>query len=100
MRGKSPELYRKICEAAKRFGDETGYKRFCLAPLNVWGEGSYAEPNGEFGFGMFEAVRETFFKEPKSGWPQNYTPADVGRGPYAIPDSDGVIPHPGNRQWR
>lgn len=100
VRGKTPELFRKICESAKLFGDETGIRRFCLAPLNEWGEGSYAEPNGEFGFGMFEAVRETFFREPEGGWPRNYTPADVGRGPYPVPDSDGVVPHTKGRQWR
>lgn len=98
--GRTPELFRRICADAKRFGDETGVKRFCLAPLNEWGEGSYAEPNGEFGFGMFEAVRETFFEKPADGWPLNYTPSDVGRGPYPIPKSEGVIPHPHGRPWR
>ena len=96
---KSPAYFRRICESAKRLAAETGVKRFCLAPLNEWGEGSYAEPNGEFGFGMFEAIRETFFTKPTMGWPLNYTPADVGRGPYPIKNTEGVIPHPGHI-WR
>jgi hypothetical protein len=77
--------FRRICEDAKKFADETGIKRMVLAPLNEWGEGSYAEPNKEFGFGMYEAVRDTFCKQPADGWPQNYSPADVGLGPYDLP---------------
>jgi hypothetical protein len=56
-----------------------------MAPLNEWGEGSYAEPNKEFGFGMYEAVRDAFAIKPPGGWPLNYTPADVGLGPYDLP---------------
>ena len=82
--GKSVEGFRRICRDAKRFADETGVKRFCLAPLNEWGEGSYAEPNAEFGFGFYEAVRDTFCKRPAEGWPVNYGPKDVGLGPYDL----------------
>ena len=60
-------------------------KRLVLAPLNEWGEGSYAEPNAEFGFGFYESVRETFFPEPAGGYPLNVTPKDVGLGPYDLP---------------
>lgn len=98
--GKSPELFRRICASARRFGDETGVRRFCLAPLNEWGEGSYAEPNGEFGFGMFEAIRETFFKKPEGGWPLNYTPADVGRELHEVPQTTGVVPQRETLEWR
>ena len=83
--GKSAEGFRRICADAKRFADETGVKRLCLAPLNEWGEGSYAEPNAEFGFGFYEAVRDTFCKRPAGGWPLNYGPKDVGLGPYDLP---------------
>ena len=82
--GKSVEGFRRICRDAKRFADETGVKRLCLAPLNEWGEGSYAEPNAEFGFGFYEAVRDTFCKRPADGWPLNYGPKDVGLGPYDL----------------
>ncbi len=97
---KNVAAFRRMCEGAKRFGTETGIRRFVLAPLNEWGEGSYAEPNGEFGFGFFEAIRETFFSKPAAGWPLNYTPADVGRGPYDIPQTEGVIPCINDRRWR
>ena len=83
--GKSVEGFRRICRDAKRFAYETGVKRLCLAPLNEWGEGSYAEPNAEFGFGFYEAVRDTFCKRPAGGWPVNYGPKDVGLGPYDLP---------------
>ena len=77
--------FQRICRDAKRFVDEHGIKRLTMAPLNEWGEGSYAEPNKEFGFGMYEAVRDTFCKKPAGGWPPNYAPADVGLGPYDLP---------------
>ena len=83
--GKNAADFRRICREAKRFADETGQKRLCLAPVNEWGEGSYAEPNAELGFSFYEAVRETFCREPKEGWPQNMTPADIGLGPYDLP---------------
>ena len=83
--GKNAGDFRRICREAKRFADETGLKRLCLSPLNEWGEGSYAEPNAEHGFGFYEAVRETFCEKPAAGWPQNLTPADVGLGPYDLP---------------
>lgn len=85
---RTPEKFRKICEICKDFTQKNGIRNIILAPLNEWGEGSYAEPNKEFGFGMYEAVRETFCEKPAAGWPLNYTPADVGLGPY-----DMKFPH-------
>ncbi|MDO4575646.1 MAG: glycoside hydrolase family 99-like domain-containing protein [Planctomycetia bacterium] len=79
------EKFRNICQQARVFGDRTGIKRICVAPLNEWGEGSYAEPNREFGFGMYEAIRDTFCEKPAEGWPENYGPTDVGLGPYDLP---------------
>ncbi len=101
VRGRTVGQFRRICRDAKRFVEETGTKRVCLAPLHEWGEGSYAEPNGEFGFGMFEAVRDAFAEKPAEGWPLNYTPADIGRGPYPVSDEDGGPAKPFNGlQWR
>ena len=101
VQGRTVEHFRRICRDAKRFVAETGAKRVCLAPLQEWGEGSYAEPNGEFGFGMFEAVRDAFAEKPAEGWPLNYTPADIGRGPYPVADEDGGPAKPFNGlQWR
>ena len=82
IRDRTVPLFQKICEDAKGFADRTGVKRMVLAPLNEWGEGSYAEPCKEFGFGMYDAVRDVFCKEPAGGWPPNIAPQDVGLGPY------------------
>ncbi|MBR0193627.1 MAG: glycoside hydrolase family 99-like domain-containing protein [Thermoguttaceae bacterium] len=79
---RTPEKFRKICETCKEFTRKNGIRNILVAPLNEWGEGSYAEPNREFGFGMYEALRETFCEKPADGWPVNYGPADVGLGPY------------------
>ena len=101
VRGRTVEDFRRICRDARRFAEETGVQRVCLAPLHEWGEGSYAEPNGEFGFGMFEAVRDVFGEKPAEGWPPNYTPADIGRGPYPVSDEDGGPAKPYNgHYWR
>ncbi|MDR2849180.1 MAG: glycoside hydrolase family 99-like domain-containing protein, partial [Verrucomicrobiota bacterium] len=83
--GRTVAQFQRICRDAKRFADATGVKRLTLGPLNEWGEGSYAEPNAEFGFGIYEAVRETFCEMPATGWPLNYGPRDVGLGPYDLP---------------
>ncbi|MBR0056258.1 MAG: hypothetical protein IJP66_02920, partial [Kiritimatiellae bacterium] len=101
VHGRSMAAFRRLCEEARRYAEETGAPRICLGPLNEWGEGSYAEPNGEFGFGMYEAVRDAFGVKPEGGWPLNYVPADIGRGPYPVPDDDGgpVKPFNGLR-WR
>ncbi|MGL4942019.1 MAG: glycoside hydrolase family 99-like domain-containing protein [Thermoguttaceae bacterium] len=82
--------FRKICEDYRKFADATGVKSVVLAPLNEWGEGSYIEPNREFGFGMYEALRETLCKKPATGWPPFYTPRDIGRGPYDLPPTTVV----------
>ena len=71
--------FRRICEDGKRFSDETGVRTLCLGALDEWGEGEIGYPNAEHGFGFFEAVRDTFGKKPKEGWPTNHAPEDVGR---------------------
>lgn len=83
--GRTVKHFQRICRDAKRFADESGIKRLTLGPLNEWGEGSYAEPCAQFGFGMYEAVRDTFCQRPEAGWPVNFGPRDVGLGPYDLP---------------
>lgn len=85
--GRTVPLFRKICEDAKRFADQTGTKRLSLAPLNEWGEGSYLEPCQEFGFDMYDVVRDVFGKD-NGPCKQDYGPADVGMGPYDFKDMD------------
>ena len=101
VHNRSVETFRRLCQEARKYAEETGVKRVCLGPLNEWGEGSYAEPNGEFGFGMYEAVRDTFGVKPDDGWPLNYVPGDIGRGPYPVEDEDGGPAKPFNGlRWR
>ena len=83
--GRNPKDFRTICEEAKKFCDENGLKRVLLGPLNEWQEGSYLEPNQEFGFGYYEAIRDVFCKKPASGWPKNIEPKEIGLGPYEYP---------------
>ena len=93
--GRTVKHFQKICRDAKRFADESGVKRLMLAPLNEWGEGSYVEPSAEYGFGMYETIRETFCRKPVGGWPRNIAPSDVGLGPYDLP----VPPPDTSTEW-
>ena len=79
---RTPAKFAEICRQFRQFSKETGIKRAMLAPVNEWGEGSYAEPCREFGFGMYEAIRDNLCQRPESDWPLNYGPKDVGLGPY------------------
>lgn len=83
--GRTVPLFRRICEDVKGFVDETGLSPIALGPLNEWGEGSYIEPCREFGFGMYDAIRDVFCTRPAGGWPPNVVPADVGLGGYDLP---------------
>lgn len=83
--GRTPELFRRLLESARDFARTNGVKTLVLGPLNEWGEGSYIEPNVEYGFAMYEAVRDVFGKGDPAGWPANIGPRDVGLGPYDYP---------------
>lgn len=83
--GRTVEGFRRICEDYKMFASESGNRRPVLAPLNEWGEGSYLEPNLEFGFGMYESVRDVLCKEPADDRADYYGPSDIGLGPYDLP---------------
>lgn len=79
---RTADKFAEICRQFRQFSKESGIKRVLLAPVNEWGEGSYAEPCREFGFGMYEAIRDNLCEQPAAGWPLNYGPKDVGLGPY------------------
>lgn len=85
IRDRTVPLFRRICDDVRGFADETGLRRVAVGPLNEWGEGSYLEPCREFGFEMYDALRDAFCAEPPGGWPPNITPRDVGLGPYDLP---------------
>lgn len=67
----------------KKFMDAHQMKVGLLEAWNEWGEGSYMEPNREFGFGDVEAVRKVFALP--GSFPPNIWPGDVGTaGKYDI----------------
>ena len=87
IRDRTPEKFAKICRAARAFCDRNGLRHAVIHPINEWQEGSYIEPNEEYGFAMYDAIRDAFCEKPAAGWPKNVRPQDVGMGPYDFPPS-------------
>jgi len=83
--GRTPEKFRALCASCRAFCERKGFDHVVIAPINEWQEGSYIEPNAEYGFGMYDALREAFCDKPASGWPRNLTPKDVGRPYHEFP---------------
>ena len=77
--GRTPEKFREVCAAARAFCEARKLKRVMVAPINEWQEGSYIEPNAEYGFAMYDALRDVFCDRPAEGWPENLTPQSLGR---------------------
>lgn len=74
--------FRQLLEAARDYCDRHDQNSIILGPLNEWGEGSYIEPCLEFGFEMYEAIRDIFGKGDPQSWPDNCGPRDMSLGPY------------------
>lgn len=85
FRKRTPEKFRELCLACKDFCEKNGRQRIMIAPVNEWQEGSYIEPNEEYGFAMYNVLRDVFCSEPENGFPPDLRPEDVGRGPYDYP---------------
>ena len=85
IRDRTPEKFAAVCRAARAFCETNGIRHAVIHPINEWQEGSYIEPNEEYGFGMYNAIRDAFCEKPAEGWPKNVRPADVGLGPYDYP---------------
>ena len=79
---RTTEFFREGLMALKKWMDKNNAQIGLLEAWNEWGEGSYIEPNAEFGFGDVEAIRNVFAKP--GDWPRNIAPSDVGLGPYHI----------------
>ena len=86
--GRTSASFGRMCREMRTFADKKGLRRIQLGPVNEWGEGSYIEPCVEFGFGMFDAVRDAFCERPAGGWPANVVPSDLGLGPYDCPGGE------------
>ncbi len=61
--GKTPEKFAGMCEASLEHIDERANMAIIEA-WNEWGEGSFIEPDREWGFAFLDAVRETFTDAP------------------------------------
>ena len=85
IRERTPEKFAFVCRAARAFCEKNGLKHAVIHPINEWQEGSYVEPNEEYGFGMYNAIRDAFCTKPEAGWPRHVRPSDVGLGPYDYP---------------
>ena len=85
IEGRTTELFKDMLKSALDFMEKTNTPMIVLGPLNEWGEGSYIEPNTEFGFSMYEAIRNVFAASNTEPLPVNLTPEDVGLGPYDFP---------------
>ena len=83
--GRTPEKFRAACAAIKDVCRRKGLKRVVVSPLNEWQEGSYIEPNEEYGFAMYDALRDVFCEKPKDGWPSNLVPQDIGMPLHEFP---------------
>lgn len=75
-KGRRTEDFAEGLAQLKTFLDATNQRMAILEAWNEFGEGSYLEPNLEFGFGDMEALRKVFAKP--GDWPINIGPEDVG----------------------
>lgn len=91
--GRTPEAFERMLRAARAFSEARASRMIVLGPVNEWGEGSYIEPNTEFDFDMYEALRRVFAQGDAAAWPVNLSPADLGLGPYDFP------PQPPAAMW-
>lgn len=77
--GRTPPLFRRHLEDARRFIESRPGKALPVALIEAWnefGEGSYIEPHREYGFGFLDAVREVFTDAPREH--TDLAPEDVG----------------------
>ena len=93
IEGRTTEDFEALLREAKTFSEAHEKRPIILGPANEWGEGSYVEPNLEFGFSMYEAVRRVFAEGNPAAWPENLSPADCGLGPYDF------LPEPSKTVW-
>ncbi len=85
--GRTPESFKRhLLDARRVLNSLTNSvpvpKAILVEAWNEWGEGSYIEPQAEYGFGYLDAIRETFTDAPTEH--ADITPADAGLGPYEL----------------
>jgi hypothetical protein len=77
--GRNPANFERHLRDAKAFIEANPKKALPVTLIEAWnelGEGSYVEPQQEFGFGYLDAIRRVFTEAPEKH--TDLTPADVG----------------------
>lgn len=72
IRDKTPDKFARMCRAALGYIDER-LNMAIIEAWNEWGEGSFLEPDQEWGFAFLDAVRATFSDAPEEH--TDYVPA-------------------------
>ncbi len=62
--GKTPDLFEKMCRKSLNFID-TSNNLALIEAWNEWGEGSFIEPDQEFGFAFLDRVRKVYTGAPE-----------------------------------
>ena len=76
---RTPALFKKhLLDAADfiKLNTSKTLPMVLIEAWNEWGEGSYIEPQQQYGFGYLDAIRDVF--GPKGGSHIDFTPADAG----------------------
>ncbi len=90
--GRTAPLFEEFLREGRGYCEAYKLPFVVLGPANEWGEGSYVEPANEYGFDMYEAIRRVFGTGDPATWPVNYSPRDLGLGPYDFP----AVPYRGD----
>lgn len=82
IEGRTAARFQEVLSDIKSFGEANNKPFVILGPQTEWEEGSYIMPCTEFGFDMYEAIRNVFSTDNPSTWPANIAPWEVNLGPY------------------
>lgn len=74
--GRSVDLFGELLDRAQAFAKKHDCPVVVLGPINGWAEGRYIEPCADYGFEMYEAIRNTFGRGYPLEWPVNVGPSD------------------------
>ncbi|NUQ63529.1 MAG: glycoside hydrolase family 99-like domain-containing protein [Pirellulales bacterium] len=89
---RTPEQFKRHLLDCKAFLDAREQtpqlKMAIIGAWNEWTEGSYIEPDCTNRFAYLEAIRQVF--APQSTKPSEVLPADLGLGPYDLPQQPAV----------
>jgi len=79
--GKTPDLFEKMCRASLNHID--AHNRLAIIEAwNEWGEGSFIEPDKQFGFAFLDRVRKVYTDAP--GAHTDYVPTDAKVASFSV----------------